>query len=52
MPYDYCEVPLALLAPFVSYVDVIVFDDLGGLIQTGHRDLSMISKTSFSSLFV
>ena len=52
MPHNYSEVLSALLAPFVSYVDVIVFDDLGGLIQTGHRDLSMISKTSFSSLFV
>jgi len=30
MPYDYGVVLSALLAPFASYVDVIVFDDLGG----------------------
>jgi len=30
VPHDYSEVLSTLLAPFVSYVDVIVFDDLGG----------------------
>jgi len=32
VPHDYSEVLLALLAPFVSYVDMIVFNELGGLI--------------------
>ena len=31
MPHDYSEVPPELLAPFVSYVDMIVFDDFEGI---------------------
>jgi len=52
VPHDYSEVLLALLAPFILYVDVIVFDDLEGLIQTLHCGVSNNFKTSFPSLFV
>jgi len=30
VPHDYSEVLPASLATIVSYIDVIVFDDLGG----------------------
>jgi len=30
VPYDYSKVLLALLALFISYVNVSVFNDLGG----------------------
>jgi len=33
MPHDYSEVLPILPSPFVSYVNMIAFDDLGGLIQ-------------------
>jgi len=49
VPHDYSKVLPKLLALFVSYVNVIVFDDFGRLIQISHCALSNDFENFISS---